>query len=260
MGLHARCEPGPMARRMSRVRSWLDATPLAAVAIALMREATGRTEPLEVIRPVRPERLDSDARVGVWSLAAGVGTSTTAALVAQRSAAAGHAPILIDADRWAPSLALRAGIEAATLADALLQPDRERELVSRWGDVPFLPGSPRMQTEFDPSRVSALVERLARGRAAVIDLGVGADALDPAMTERLTRLCVVAGPGRHSCKRCSARVMCFGPCLARWVSRSSVRIVRMPSSSHRAPRFHCGQRSRTIRISRATSSRHARPR
>ncbi|TMB71909.1 MAG: hypothetical protein E6J52_13125 [Chloroflexi bacterium] len=124
-----------MARRMSRVRSWLDATPLAAVAIALMREATGRTEPLEVIRPVRPERLDSDARVGVWSLAAGVGTSTTAALVAQRSAAAGHAPILIDADRWAPSLALRAGIEAATLADALLQPDRERELVSRWGDV-----------------------------------------------------------------------------------------------------------------------------
>jgi len=203
-----------MARRMSRVRSWLDATPLAAVAIALMREATGRTEPLEVIRPVRPERLDSDARIGVWSLSAGVGTSTTAALVAQRSAAAGHAPILIDADRWAPSLALRAGIEAATLADALLQPDRERELVSRWGDVPFLPGSPRMQTEFDPSRVSALVERLARGRAAVIDLGVGADALDPAMTERLTRLCVVAGPRSSQLQAlfCARDVLRTVPC------------------------------------------------
>src|SRR5213592_3616847 len=145
MGFHARREPGPMARRMSRVRSWLDATPLAAVAIALMREATGRTEPLEVIRPVRPERLDSDARIGVWSLSAGVGTSTTAALVAQRSAAAGHAPILIDADRWAPSLALRAGIEAATLADALLQPDRERELEQSIGQRRGLDSCPQRE-------------------------------------------------------------------------------------------------------------------
>src|SRR2546426_7358350 len=153
MGLHARCEPGPMARRMSRVRSWLDATPLASVAIALMREATGRTEPLEVIRPSRPERLRSDARVGFWSLTAGVGTSTTAALLAQRSAAGGHAPLLADLDRWAPSLALRASIDAATVADALVQPDRERALVSRWGDVPFLPGSPRMQSEYDGPRL-----------------------------------------------------------------------------------------------------------
>ena len=92
---------------MSRVRAWLDATPLATVAIALMREATGRAEPLEVVRPTRPERLRVDARVGLWSLNAGVGTSTTAALLAQRSAAGGHAPLLVDADRWAPSLALK---------------------------------------------------------------------------------------------------------------------------------------------------------
>jgi len=200
---------------VSRVRSWLDATPLASVALALMREATGRTEPpLEVIRPTRPERLRVDARVGFWSLAAGVGTSTTAALVAQRSAAGGHPPLLLDLDRWAPSLALRAGIDAATIADALVQPDRERELVSRWGEVAFLPGSPRMQTDFDPPRIAALVERLAAGRAAVFDLGTGADALDLTITSKLTRLCVVAGPRTSQlqalfCARQSLRVV---PC------------------------------------------------
>ena len=109
---------------MSRIRAWLDTTPLAAVGLALMREATGRTEPLEPLRPTRPERLRSEARVGFWALGAGVGASTTAALVAQRSSAGGHAPLLADLDRWAPSLALRAAIESASIADALVQPDR----------------------------------------------------------------------------------------------------------------------------------------
>jgi hypothetical protein len=199
---------------VSRVRSWLDATPLATVAIALMREATGRAEPLEVVRPTRPERLRVDARVGLWSLIAGVGTSTTAALLAQRSAAGGHAPLLVDADRWAPSLALRAGIDAATLADALLQPDRERELVSRWGEVPFMPGSPRMQTEFDGARVAELIERLAHGCAAVVDLGAGAEALELSVTSQLTRLCVVAGPRASQLQAlfCARAVLRSVPC------------------------------------------------
>jgi hypothetical protein len=51
-----------------------------------------------------------------------------------------------------------------------------------------------MQTEFDGSRVAGLIERLASGRAVVLDLGAGVDALDVAITGRLTRLCVVAGP------------------------------------------------------------------
>lgn len=178
---------------MSRIRAWLDTTPLATIGLALMREATGRTEPLETIRPSRPERLRSDARLAFWALGAGVGTSTTAALVAQRSAAGGHAPLLVDLDRWAPSLALRARIEAATVADALLQPDRERELVSRWAGVPFLPGSPDLHREFDAPRIAALIERLATSQALVVDLGSGADALDVTVVARLTRLCVVAG-------------------------------------------------------------------
>ena len=182
---------------MSRIGAWLDTTPLATVALALMREATGRTEPLEAVRPTRPERLRSDMRVGFWSLSAGVGASTTAALVAQRSAAAGHPPLLVDLDRWAPSLALRAAIEAATIVDALVQPDRERELLSRWANVAFLPGSPQLHRDFDGGRVASMLERLTTGRALVADLGSGADALDPALIARLGRLCVVTG-GRAS--------------------------------------------------------------
>lgn len=179
------------------VRALLDRTPIASVGLALMRDATGRDAPLEAIRPVRPERLASGTRVAFWSLAAGMGTSTLAALVAQRSAGAGGAPLLADLDRWAPSLALRAGIEAATIIDALVQPDRERELLSRWEEVAFLPGSPHLHREYDGVRIAALLERLARGRPLVIDLGAGADALDPALMPALTRLCVVTG-GRAS--------------------------------------------------------------
>src|SRR5512133_74503 len=126
-----------LARGVSRIRALLDGTPLATIGLALMREATGRAEPLEVVRPTQPQRLATRARVAFWSLTGGAGASTTAALVAQRSAAAGHAPLLVDLDRWAPSLALRAASEAATIDDALVQPDRERELVSRWSAVPF---------------------------------------------------------------------------------------------------------------------------
>lgn len=162
-----------------------------------MRDATGRDAPLEAIRPARAERLAQDARIAFWSLAAGVGTSTTAALVAHRSAGAGSPPILVDLDRWAPSLALRAGIEAATVSDALVQPDRERDLLSRWEGVTFLPGSPHLHREYDGPRIAALVARVARGRPLVIDLGAGADALDADVMSGLTRLCVVTG-GRAS--------------------------------------------------------------
>jgi MinD-like ATPase involved in chromosome partitioning or flagellar assembly len=178
---------------LSRIRTWLDSTPLASIGLALMREATGRAEPLEAIRPTRPSQLRGDARIGFWSLAAGVGSSTTAALVAQRAAAAGQAPILVDLDRWAPSLALRASIESATVVDALVQPDRERDLVSRWANVPFLAGSPHLHHDFDPERVGALLARLSAGRGLVVDLGAGADALEVKVIAQLTRLCVVSG-------------------------------------------------------------------
>lgn len=179
--------------RSPNVRAWLDASPIARMSLALMRDATGQTAPLEVLVPSAPAALRAGSRVAFWSLTAGVGTSTTAALAAHRSAAAREAPLLIDLDRWAPSLALRARIEGATVCDALLRPGREQELVSRWAEVPFLPGSPDLHRAFAGERVVELVERTAGARSAVLDMGAGADALDPSILGSLTRLCVVAG-------------------------------------------------------------------
>lgn len=178
---------------MSGLRAWLDRTPLATIALGLARDATGRAEPLEPLRPVHPASLPAGRRIGFWSLAAGAGTTTVAALVAHRSAAGGHAPLLVDLDRWTPSLALRAKLEIATVADALLRPGREAELVSRWSEVHFLAGAPGLHAIFDPERIVELVARSAAGRAAVLDLGSGADALDPHLVGSLDRLCVVTG-------------------------------------------------------------------
>ncbi len=178
---------------MSGLRAWLDRTPLASIALTLARDATGRAEPLEPLRPIRPASLPAGRRIGLWSLSAGVGTTTVAALLAHRSAAGGHAPLLVDLDRWTPSLALRAKLEIATVADALLRPGREAELVSRWSDVHLLAGAPGLHAIFDPARIVELVDRAAAGRAVVLDLGSGADAIDGHVVGSLDRLCVVTG-------------------------------------------------------------------
>lgn len=179
---------------MRSLRTWLDSTPLAGLALDVMREATGRPDPLEPLRPARAASLPPRVRIAFWSLVAGVGASTVAALVAHRSAGAGRAPILVDLDRWAPSLALRAGLQAATVADALLRPGRERDCLSRWAEVPFLPGATGLHAIFDGARIAEMLTTLAGDAPLVIDLGCGAEALDPALLSTVDRLCVVAGP------------------------------------------------------------------
>jgi Mrp family chromosome partitioning ATPase len=176
------------------MRAWLDATPVPGIALDIMRAATGRRDPLEPLRPSRAVGLRPGSRVGFWSLVGGVGTSTVAALVAHRSAGAGRPPVLVDIDRWAPSLALRAGLQAATVADALLRPGHERDCLSRWSDVPFLPGAPGLDAMFEGPRVAELLARLAEGGSIVVDLGVGPGALDGSVLGSLDRLCVVTGP------------------------------------------------------------------
>lgn len=199
---------------MSRLRAFLDASPISQIALTLMREATGRTEPLAAIAPTRPAALRRGRRVGFWSLAAGAGSSTVAALLAHRSAAGGEAPLLVDLDRWVPSLALRAGITAATVADAMLQPGREVDLVSRWSAITFLPGAPSLHATFDGERLVSLVNASAAGRAAVLDLGSGADSLDPAVLSSLDRLCLVAGTRSAQLQAlfCAAPLLGHVPC------------------------------------------------
>ena len=174
-------------------RTWLDASPIAQVALALMRDATGRDEPLEILAPVRPAGLPAERAVGFWSLAAGAGTSTLAALVAHRSVSAGRPAVLIDLDRRAPTLALRARCAGATVADALLRPGAEGGLLSRWGEVPFLPGTPDLHRSFDGPRIAELIANVHQDRAAILDLGAGAEALDADVLGSIDRLCLVVG-------------------------------------------------------------------
>ena len=56
---------------MRSLRGWLDSTPLADLALGLMREATGRPDPLEPLRPERPHCLAAGRRLGLWSLVGG---------------------------------------------------------------------------------------------------------------------------------------------------------------------------------------------
>lgn len=175
-------------------RAWLDASPVAHVALALMRDATGRAEPLESIVPVRPAALSEGQVIAFWSLAAGVGTSTVAALAAHRSAAGGRPPVLADLDRRAPVQALRARNTGATVADALLRPGAEHDVLSRWDGVPLLPGSPALGRSWDGPRLADLIGRLRSTAPVVIDLGSGAEALDDDLLGILDRLCVVVGP------------------------------------------------------------------
>lgn len=199
---------------MRSFRAWLDSTPLAGLALELMREATGQRDPIEPLRPSRPASLPPRMRIGFWSLVGGVGASTTAALVAHRSAGAGRAPVLVDLDRWAPSLALRAGLQAATIADALLRPGRERECLSRWSEVPFLPGAPGSRAIFEGPRLVDLLTRLGADAPVVLDLGSGADALDAAVLASVDRLCVVTGPriAQLQAAFCAVALLRDAPC------------------------------------------------
>lgn len=201
---------------VSRIREWLDASPIADLAITFMREATGRADPIAPLHPTRPAALAAGRRIAFWSLVGGVGTSTTAGLVAHRSAAGGRAPLLVDLDRWAPSLALRARIEAATIADALVQPGRERALVSRWSDVLFLPGSPTLRGRLDVDRAIEVIDAIGGGAPVVLDLGTGADSLDAGLLSRTDRLCIVAGARASQLQAifCALALVRDVPCLA----------------------------------------------
>lgn len=174
------------------IRAWIDRV-VGPYALLALREATGREDPLPHILPPRALALRPATTIALWSLVGGVGTSTLAALLAHRSTSARSPTLLVDLDRRAPALALRARIEAATVADALLRPGREAELVSRWAATPFLPGAPGLERAVASERIVAMVRRAAGGRAAVLDLGSGAEGLDRGVLAACDRLVVCVG-------------------------------------------------------------------
>src|SRR5438552_3797778 len=74
-GLRDRGSIDAVDRRVSW-RTVLDSSPVAQIALALMRDATGREAPLEPLSPTRPVGLPVERAVAFWSLSAGVGAST----------------------------------------------------------------------------------------------------------------------------------------------------------------------------------------
>lgn len=214
-------------------RTVLDASPVAQVALALMRDATGREAPLEPLSPTRPVGLPVERAVAFWSLSAGVGVSTIAALVAHRSASAGRPPVLIDLDRRVPVLALRAKCAGATVSDALLHPRDESQLLSRWGEVPFLPGSSELHRAFDGPRIGELLGRLHGGRAIVVDLGGGAEALDPDVIAAVDRFCVVVGPSLAQLQA----AFCAVPLLQQAIGSVQLRLAVVGTSTEDAARI-----------------------
>jgi hypothetical protein len=67
---------------------------------------------------------------------------------------------------------------------------------------------------FETDRVAALVARAASDGPCVLDLGAGADALDPPLLSTIHRLCVVAGPRAAQLQAafCSIPLLRDAPC------------------------------------------------
>ncbi len=66
--------------------------------------------------------------------------------------------------------------------------------MSRWGDVPFLPGAPELHRSWDAPRIAQLIDELRAGGPVVVDLGPGPESLDGDVLALVDRLCVVVGP------------------------------------------------------------------
>lgn len=160
----------PLGRRETEVPFSAQLAEAAAWVGDLLFErtevATGVDEPVVEARALR---LAKGRRIACVSLVAGCGTSTLAALLAQRAGGAGSRVRLVDLDLVAPTLALLAGQRAPTVSDALLS---EQVRGRRWGSVEVLFG---VEHDLGPDAGGALAElvrRLAGEAAVVIDAGV----------------------------------------------------------------------------------------
>lgn len=130
-------------------------------------------------------RLAPGRRIGCASLVAGCGTSTLAALLAQRSGGAGARVRLLDLDLTAPSLALLAGQRTPTLIDALAA-DHVRG--RRWGSVDAVFGAERDPGPDVAEALARFVRRMAQDAAVVVDAG----ALAAPVAEAVLRACDTA--------------------------------------------------------------------
>jgi MinD superfamily P-loop ATPase len=159
---------------------------------ARLREAAASLIELFVERsaedPMRPSiesrqvRLAKGRRVACVSLIAGCGTTTLAALLAQRSGGAGARVRLLDLDLASPTVALIAGQQRPTVTDVLVDPSLRP---GRWGSIDvYYGGGPEIGPAAAPA-LGELVRRCAAESAVVVDAG----ALSTPPCEQLLRAC-----------------------------------------------------------------------
>lgn len=162
----------------------------------LLVERVDRAPPIE-LDPVAPRatRLAAGRRVAFVSLVAGAGTTSLAALVAQRAGGAGARVRLIDLDVIAPTLALLAGSTSPTVTDVLATGELRGR---RWGSVEAVYGSALdVGAEAGPA-FADLIQRLAKDAAVVVDAG----SLAAPVTDAVLRACdtvvyVTSARGAH---------------------------------------------------------------
>lgn len=129
-------------------------------------------------------RFPNGRRIACVSLSAGCGTTTLAALLAQRSGGAGARVRLLDLDLVAPSLALLAGQRHPTLLDALAA---EQVRGQRWGSADVVFGAERDPGPDVAPALARFIRRMAADAAVVVDAG----ALSTPGCETVLRACDV---------------------------------------------------------------------
>jgi len=156
-----RREPGELASQVREATTWL---------VDLLFERTDDAPAAATAAPIaaRRCRLAAGRRIGFVSLVAGCGTTTTAALVAQRSGGAGSAVRLLDLDLEAPTVALLAGERTPTLLDALGASEVRGR---RWGSANVVFGAERDPGPDVAPSLARLVRTMARDAAVVVDAG-----------------------------------------------------------------------------------------
>lgn len=173
-----RPESGPgLGAQLRESADWL---------IDLFFERAEEPAPATLDTPLQAKscRFPDGRRIACVSLSAGCGTTTLAALLAQRSGGAGARVRLLDLDLVAPSLALLAGQRHPTLLDALAV---EQVRGRRWGSADVVFGAERDPGPDVAPALARFVRRMAADAAVVVDAG----ALSMPGCETVLRACDV---------------------------------------------------------------------
>ncbi len=169
-----RPEGGGVSSQLRETAAWL--TDLLFERVA--RQAPAEPSALDA----KACRLHAGRRIACVSLVAGCGTTTLAALLAQRSGGAGARMRLLDVDLAAPSVALLAGQRTPTLLDALAS---ETVRGRRWGSVDVVFGAERDPGPDVAESLARFVRRMSADAAVVVDAG----ALASGACETVLRAC-----------------------------------------------------------------------